>query len=176
MVRVDSSVGRCFFWDLLDGHDYRYIMQVAHYLREDYVFTERVVGTSRRSYGKPATVPLSPSAQELAQQLSRVLDKPTSEAEDLIATDATASLTYIVNALKSSPWPKGESAIAQNVNASLFYTANILQGRLERAEALLAEEVWSAEAYAKIVGKTWTEMGRQEVDHRISEAYPTAVR
>lgn len=170
---VDSSIGKCFFWDLLDGHDYRYLMQIATYLRNDYIFTERVIGSSRRSYGKQETAHIPESACELAQQLSRVLDKPTSEAEDFIATDATASLIYIVNVLKSVPWPKGETVISENANASLFYTANILRGRFERAESLLAEEVWSAEAYAKLVGKSWTEMGQPEVDQRISEANAT---
>jgi glycosyltransferase involved in cell wall biosynthesis len=172
---VDSSVGKCFFWDLFEnGHDHRYVMQVANYLRNDFVFTERVVGASRRSYGRQEVTHLPESAHELVQQLSRVLDKPTSEAEDLIATDATASLTYIINVLKSTPWPKGEPAISQNINASLFYAANVLGGRFERAEILLAEEDWSAEAYAKIVGKTWTEMGRPEVDQRISKVYSAA--
>ena len=167
---VDSSVGKCFFWDLLDEHDYRYILQVATYLRHAYTFTERVVGTGRRSFGHQENAHLPESAQELVQQLSRVLSKPTAEAEEIIATDATASLMYVVNVLQSNPWPKGEPIISRNVNASLFYASNILKGRFERAESLLAKEVWSAEAYAKVVGKSWKAMGRPEVDEKISEA------
>jgi hypothetical protein len=165
---VDSAVGKCFFWDLLDEHDYRYIIQVAIYLRYAYTFTERIVGSGRRSFGHQESTHLPESAQELVQQLSRVLTKPTAEAEEIIATDATASLMYVVNVLQSHPWPKGESVISKNVNASLFYAANILKGRFERAESLLAEEVWSATAYANLVGKSWKEMGRPEVDKNIS--------
>jgi glycosyltransferase involved in cell wall biosynthesis len=168
---VDSSVGKGFFWDLFEGgHDHRYILQVASYLRNDYIFTERVVGTSQRSYGRQTNGYLPKSAQEIVQQLSRTLNKPTSEAEDLIATDATASLMYIMNVLESKPWPKGEVVISENIHASLFYTANILKGRFKRAESLLAGEVWSAKSYATLVGKTWTEMGKPEIDKKIQEA------
>jgi hypothetical protein len=173
---VDSSVGKCFFWDLLDGHDYRYIMQVANYLRNDYIFTERIVGMNRRSFGHHENAHLPESAQELVQQLSRVLNKPTAEAEEMIASDASATLIYVMNALGSNPWPRGEPAIAKNVNASLFYVSNVLRGRFERAEELLAQEVCSAEAYAKLVGKSWTEMGRPEIDQRISEENTAAMR
>jgi len=167
---VDSSIGKCFFWDLLDEHDYRYIIQLAIYLRHAYTFTERVVGIGRRSFGHPENTHLPESAQELVQQLSRVLSKPTAEAEEIIATDATAALMYVVNVLQSNPWPKGEPIISRNVNASLFYAANILRGRFERAESLLAAEVWSAEAYARVVGESWKAMGRPEVDKKIQEA------
>jgi hypothetical protein len=172
---VDSSVGKGFFWDLFEGgHDHRYILQVASYLRNNYVFTERVVGTSQRSYGHLESTNLPKSTQEIVQQLSRALSKPTKEAEDLIATDATASLMYVMNVLNSQPWSKGEPIISENVHASLFYTANILKGRFERAEPLLAGEVWAAKSYATLVGKTWTEMGKPEVDQKISEA--TSIR
>jgi hypothetical protein len=173
---VDSSIGKCFFWDLLDEHDYRYILQVVTYLRHSYIFTERVVGMSRRSFGHQEKEYLPESAQELVRQLSRVLDKPTAEAEEIIATDASASLNYAMNVLDSNPWPKGEAVISENVNAALFYAANILRGRFERAESLLAEEVWSAESYARLVGQSWTEMGRPEIDQRISKAHSAAMR
>jgi glycosyltransferase involved in cell wall biosynthesis len=166
---VDSSIGRCFFWDLLDEHDYRYILQVATYLRYSYTFTERVVGLSRRSYGNQENGHIPLSAQEIVQQLSRVLNQPTKEAEEIIATDATASLIYIVNVLGSKPWSKGEDAISKNVRASLFYVANVLRGRFQRAESLLAAESWSATAYSRLVGKTWAEMGRPDVEKKISE-------
>jgi hypothetical protein len=166
---VDSSIGKCFFWDLLDEHDYRYILQVVTYLRHSYIFTARVVGKSRRSYGKAEESHLPVSAQELVQQLSRVLDKPNEEAEEMIAQDATASLTYIMNVLDSKPWPKGELVISQHPHASLFYVANVLKGRFEMAEDLLSENLWSARSYAGLVGQSWTEMGRPDVDERLLE-------
>jgi hypothetical protein len=167
---VDSSIGKCFFWDLLDEHDYRYILQVATYLRHSYIFTERVVGTSRRSYGQQGESRIPVSAQELVQQLSRVLDKPSQEAEEIIAQDATASLTYIMNVLDSQPWPKGEDAISQNAHASLFYVANVLKGRFEKAEELLAQELWSAQSYSSLLGISWSELGRPDVDEKLREA------
>lgn len=85
----------------------------------------------------------------------------------MIAQDATASLMYVMNVMDSKPWPKGEPVISRNVHASLFYVANVLKGRFKLAEDLLASEPWSAQSYAHMVGQTWTEMGRPEVDEQL---------
>jgi len=150
---VDTAIGKGFFWDLFDGHDYRYWMSIMSYLKNGYGFTPKIVGRNTRQFGKVAASP-PPKTVELARQWAERADYRWVEAEPLIAQDAHASLTYSVNALNRERFEAGEPAIARNPKAAIFYAMNVLGGkRFEAAERNFVDDVWLAVQYAKNIVK-----------------------
>lgn len=163
---VDTSIARGFSWDLFNGHDHRYFLQIATFLRGDYGFTPRVIGKVHRHYGRPEED--KNKLSDLTQQISLSCLTSFPEAESLILTDPVAVLNYVLNGLEGARWEQGEPVLARNPRTALFYTQNVLRGeRFEAAEDILAQDLGTAVAYARIVGRSWVDLGRTDVDTAI---------
>lgn len=165
---VDSSLAKGFFWDLFEGHDYRYYQQIISFTRGAYGFAPRVVGSSSRNYGA------SPSKEDtipgLIRDITKHLTYPDSTIEPAILKDPTATLQYIMNAREGKPWPQAEKIISTNPQTALFYIKNISKGeRLPDSESLFKSTPDLAVTYAKAVKMSWHDLGNFPLHNQLKK-------
>lgn len=172
---VDSSIAKAFFWDLLDEHDARYFQQILSFTRGNCGFVSRVLGKNFRRYGAEDKVPGLKSPKELVLEISRTMEKPTPEMEDMILQDPQAILQYVMNALNGERWIRGEPVLAKDKSAAIFYVQNVLRGRFPEAEMLFSGDIRMAIAYSGVTKVRWRDIGRLDVEDRIMHDPQSAV-
>ena len=83
--------------------------------------------------------------------------------EDIISQDASTSLRYADNILKSRRFKKGEEVIAETASVAVVYAREIIKGRFPEAEENIASYPTHSGSYAKWVIKGRWPLGEDAI-------------